>query len=127
MTFSKLSPVMVVDAIEPCLPFWIERLGFAQGATVPDGDRLGFVILSRDNVEVMYQTRASVAADMPALADLPGGNSITLYIDVSDLDVVERAMHGVPLVVPRRKTFYGADELGVREPGGNIVLFAQHV
>ena len=30
------------------------------------------------------------------------------------------------VVVPRRQTFYGADEIGVREPGGNLVMFAQH-
>jgi len=28
-------------------------------------------------------------------------------------------------VIPRRTTFYGADELIVREPGGNVVTFAQ--
>jgi hypothetical protein len=55
----KLSPVLIVEAVEPCLPFWTERLGFAK------------------------------------------------------------------VVVPRRQTFYGADEIGVREPGGNVVLLAQ--
>jgi hypothetical protein len=29
------------------------------------------------------------------------------------------------LLVPRRKTFYGAEEIFVREPGGNVVGFAQ--
>jgi hypothetical protein len=31
------------------------------------------------------------------------------------------------VIVPRRKTFYGMDEIGVREPGGNAVIFAQPV
>jgi hypothetical protein len=34
---------------------------------------------------------------------------------------------GAPVVVPRRKTFYGMEEIGVREPGGNSVTFAQPV
>ena len=38
----------------------------------------------------------------------------------------EQALKGVEIVVPRRKTFYGADEIGVREPGGNAVIFGQH-
>ena len=25
---SQLTPVMVVDAVEPCLKFWVDRLGF---------------------------------------------------------------------------------------------------
>ena len=48
-----------------------------------------------------------------------------LFIEVEDLDAVERALEGVEPVVPRRKTFYGADELIVREPAGNVVTFAQ--
>lgn len=123
LQFRKLSPVLIVDAIEPCLPFWTDRLGFAKVVEVPEGNRLGFVILTRDGVEVMYQSRDSVRNDIPALADTPPG--ATLYIEVSDVAAVERAVEGTEVVVPRRQTFYGADEIGVREPGGNVVLFAQ--
>ena len=121
--FRKLSPVLMVEAVEPSLPFWTERLGFAKVVEVPQGDRLGFVILAKDGVEVMYQSRDSIRNDIPALADTPPG--ATLYIEVSDIAAVERAIEGVEVVVPRRQTFYGADEIGVREPGGNVVLFAQ--
>ena len=114
---NKLSPVLVVDAIEPCLSFWVDRLGFTRVAEVPDGDRLG--------IEVMYQSRESVRKDIPALADAPAGGT-SLYIDVADVAAVERAVKGAEVVVPRRKTFYGADEIGVREPGGNAVIFGQH-
>ncbi|HEX2636435.1 MAG TPA: VOC family protein [Gemmatimonadales bacterium] len=123
LQFRKLSPVLIVDAIESCLPFWTDRLGFAKVVEVPEGNRLGFVILTRDGVEVMYQSRDSARNDIPALADTPPG--ATLYIEVSDVAAVERAVEGTEVVVPRRQTFYGADEIGVREPGGNVVLFAQ--
>jgi uncharacterized glyoxalase superfamily protein PhnB len=123
---NKLSPVLVVDAIEPCLSFWVDRLGFTTIAEVPDGDRLGFVILQKDGIEVMYQSRDSVRKDIPALAGTPAGGT-NLYIDVADVAAVERAVKGAEVVVPRRKTFYGADEIGVREPGGNAVIFGQHV
>jgi uncharacterized glyoxalase superfamily protein PhnB len=126
LKLNKLSPVLVVDAIEPCLPFWTERLGFSKTVEVPEGDSLGFVILVKDGVEVMYQSRASVRKDIPALADCPAGGA-NLYIEVADVAAVERAVKGVEVVVPRRKTFYGADEIGVREPGGNAVIFSQHV
>ena len=125
LKLNKLTPVLVVEAIEPCLPFWTDRLGFAKAAEVPEGDRLGFVILVKDGVEVMYQTRDSVRKDIPALADAPAGGT-NLYIDVTDVAAVERAVQGAEIVVPRRKTFYGADEIGVREPGGNAVIFGQH-
>lgn len=120
----KLTPVLYVEEIEPALPFWVDRLGFEKTAEVPEGDRLGFVILQKGAVEVMYQTRASVENDVPALASTPMGGAL-LFIQVDDLDAVARALEGVEPVVPRRKTFYGADELIVREPAGNVVTFAQ--
>lgn len=124
MTFKKLTPILYVEAIEPSLPFWTERLGFEVTAQVPEGDVLGFVILQKDGVEVMYQTRSSVANDVPALADTPMAGAF-LFIEVDDIDAVQNALQGVEVAVPRRTTFYGADELFVREPGGNIVGFAE--
>jgi uncharacterized glyoxalase superfamily protein PhnB len=127
-TIKKVTPVLVVDEIEPCLSFWVDRLGFAKVAEVPEGTKLGFVILSKDGVEVMYQTRESVEKDIPALVpERIGGRPITLFIEVSDVAAVELALGGVEVVVPRRRTFYGTEEVGVREPGGNPVIFAQAV
>ena len=124
MKFNRLTPVLMVESIEPCLPFWIDRLGFEKTAEVPQGDQLGFVILARDGVEIMYQTRESVQEDVAPLASSPMKGAF-MFIAVEDLDEIEQALQGVEPVVPRRKTFYGADELIVREPAGNVVTFAQ--
>ena len=121
----KLTPVLIVDEIEPCLPFWVERLGFQKTAEVPEGNKLGFVILRRDNVEVMYQIRASIAKDVPAFASLKLTPSTFLYIEVEKLDPLLEKLKGAPVEIPERKTFYGAREFGVREPGGNHILFAE--
>lgn len=123
MSMKRLTPVLMVEAIEPCLAFW-ERLGFANVAQVPHGDRLGFVILVKNEVEIMYQSRASVAEDVPGLAAAPMGGSM-LFIEVSDLDGVTSLLGDATVTFPRRTTFYGMDEIGVREPGGNAVTFAQ--
>jgi len=117
----KLTPVLYVDTIEPCSPFW-ERLGFTATLTVPDGDRLGFAIFASGGVEVMYQTRANLAHDIPAFATRAFGPAV-LYLEVDDLDDVERRLGDTPREVPRRLTSYGADEIWVREPGGHIVGF----
>jgi hypothetical protein len=118
----SLTPILIVDAIEPCLGFW-EKLGFKVTVQVPDGDALGFVILNNGPVELMYQTRASVAKDVSSLADFP--SSSVLYIHVTNLDEVIAAVEGAPVLVPKRTTFYGATEYGVREPGGNAVSFSE--
>jgi uncharacterized glyoxalase superfamily protein PhnB len=119
----KLTPVLVVDQVEPCAAFWTGALGFARTVEVPHEGELGFVILQKDAVEIMYQSRASVAADLPPLAE--GQYRTILFIEVDDLDAVEAAVAGAEVVQPRRTTFYGMTEVGVREPGGNVVVFAQ--
>jgi uncharacterized glyoxalase superfamily protein PhnB len=121
----KLTPILVVEAIEPCLSFWTERLGFAVTAQVPEGDRLGFVILLRDGVEIMYQTRSGIAADVPSVAASEAGSRSLLFIEVTDVDDVARRLEGVEVVVPMRTTFYGAREVFVRAPCGTVVGFAQ--
>jgi hypothetical protein len=124
MKMQRLTPVLMVDAIEPVLQFWIDRLGFAKGIEVPHEGKLGFVTLERDGIQVMYQTKASVGADIPPLAQSPQRGTF-LFIEVDDLNEIEKALKGVTPVVPRRKTFYGSEELIVREPAGNAVTFAQ--
>jgi uncharacterized glyoxalase superfamily protein PhnB len=121
----RLTPVLYVDAIEPCLPFWTERLGWTVTAQVPHGDTLGFAILAKDGVELMYQTTASAAADVPGMTVTAESGGAALFVEVSDVAAVERAVAGLELVVPRRRTFYGTEEVGVREPAGRVVVFAQ--
>lgn len=122
----SITPVLFVAAIEPALAFWRDRLGFEVIAEVPHGDALGFVMLGRDGAMVMYQSHASIADDVPALAR-DRGPGAGLFIKVADLDAIARALDGVPLLTPRRRTFYGMDELIVREPSGFAVTFAQEV
>lgn len=124
-TARKLTPVLCVEAIEPCLSFWVERLGYEVTIQVPEGDRLGFAALAQGPTEVMLQTHASVRADVQALADEAQRSVAFLFLEVEDIDAVAAAMAGVEPLVPRRETFYGATEIGYREPGGNIVVFAQ--
>ena len=125
MQIKKLTPVLFVEAIEPCLPFWTERLGFAKTVEVPEGGKLGFVILVKDGVELMYQTYASAEKDIPGLVRKPDLPGTFLYVEVAGLDEIKKRLAGVKLEVPQRTTFYGAREIGMREPGGNLILFAE--
>jgi hypothetical protein len=124
MTTKKLTPVLMVDEIEPCLNLWIDRLGWSTLAEVPEGDKLGFVIVAKDGVELMYQTWESVEKDV-GHAERATGTSAGIFIEVDDLDDVEKRLEGMPRTVPRRRTFYGMDEVGVAEAGGHTVVFAQ--
>lgn len=126
--FSRLTPVIFVDQVEPCLPFWTERLGFEKVAEVPGPDgKPQFAMLVRDGLEIMYQSWASLEAELGGAAKTGRGHSITLFIEVRNLDQVDKAMGGVPRVVDRHTTFYGMDEFTVRDHAGALVTFAMKV
>lgn len=122
---NKLTPVLYVDSIEASLPFWVDALGFARTMEVPDGDRLGFVILTLGNLEVMLQGYPSLEKDIPSLGKEMRGSPSVLYIEVKDIGEIERRLKGYEIVVPRRMTNYGAIETFYRSPGGHVVGFAQ--
>lgn len=118
---TKLTPVLFVDRIEPSLAFW-KAIGFAVTVEVPDDGGLGFAILSDGEREVMYESRSLAGRDMPMLE--PQRQSF-LFIEVHDLDAVTDALGAHEVFLPRRETFYGATEIGFREPGGHCITFAQ--
>ncbi len=46
--------------------------------------------------------------------------------DVDSVESARSALKGATLLVPERKTFYGAKEIFVRDPDGNVLGFAEH-
>ncbi|OLD51999.1 MAG: hypothetical protein DMD30_02540 [Gemmatimonadetes bacterium] len=122
----QLTPVLIVEEVEPCIKFWTDRLAFEVTNRVPDPDgKLIFASVQKEGIEIMYQTRASVISEQPGSAHDLTGHSVALFITVADLDSVEKALAGAPVVKPRHDTFYGSTEIYVLEPGGNTVGFAQ--
>jgi hypothetical protein len=130
----KATPVLVVDRIEPALPFW-KKVGLTPTTEIPDGaagdGRLAFVILAAGSVEIMYQTAASVRDDMVESASIKDAFRATpqqtlLFVEVAKLSEVEARLQGELVVMPRRQTFYGSTEVGYADTCGNIVVFAEH-
>ncbi|CAM5353671.1 VOC family protein [Rhodanobacter lindaniclasticus] len=121
----KATPVLFVETIAPSLAFWRDRLGFAVTAEVPGDGGPVFAILAGNGIELMLQTVASLAADPHAAAMDWRGDRSSLFVEVDDIDVLAEALEGCEMVAPRHDTFYGATEIGYREPGGHFVTFAQ--
>lgn len=128
----KATPLITVEAIEPCLLFWT-GLGFEVTAEVPGEDGLGFVMLQSGGVELMYQTKASIETDLGS-SGAPEGmaqeltrSTAALFVEVDDIDLLLENVEDAEVLVPRRRTFYGMDELFVRAPCGTVVGFAARV
>ncbi len=125
LAVKRITAVLFAEEIEPSVKFWTERLGFEKTSEVPDGDKLGFAMLNKGNVEVMYQSYASAEKDVAAVKSAMRKNPTFLYVEVENLDEIIRAVKGAEVVVPVRTTFYGAKEIGVKDPAGHFITFAQ--
>jgi uncharacterized glyoxalase superfamily protein PhnB len=124
-TVKKITPILFAQEIEPCIEFWSKRMGFQKTAEVPEDGRIGFVILEKDGLELMYQSFASVEKDNAVTAQAVRKGPAFLYIDVDDLDAALAAVQGAEIVMPVRSTFYGAKEFGIQDPVGHYIIFAQ--
>jgi uncharacterized glyoxalase superfamily protein PhnB len=125
MTVRKITPILFAEEIEPCLKVWVERLGFEKTIDVPDGNKLAFAILQKGGVELMYQTYASAEKDVASVRPEVRKGPSFLYVEVENLDEIIIAMKGTDVVMPVRTTFYGAKEVGIKDPAGHIITFAQ--
>src|SRR5450432_112007 len=101
----KLTPVLIADSIEKGMTFWVDRMGFEKTVEVPEGDRIGFVILNSGPVELMIQSAESVRKDIPAFAPAGQAAAATLFIEVDDFADTVKRLAGYPLAMEERTTF----------------------
>ena len=94
---------------------------------MPEGDRLGFVMLKKGDAEIMLQTRESIKKDVGAAADTFRSVTSSLYIEVENFAGILQRVAGAEVVVPQRDAFYGMREIVVREPQGQIVGLAARI
>ena len=127
MKINKSTPILFVDAIEPCLDHWVKSLGFEVKVEVPHAKSLGFVILAKDSVELMMQTFASAEADLPQVMKALKKKPCALYHEVDDVQAIAEALKGAKIVIGPRETNYGAKEIFVEDDAGFIHGYSQHV
>ena len=125
MNVKRITPVLFVPAVEPCVKFWVDRMGFQKTVEVPDGDKLAFAMLQKGTVELMYQSYASADKDVVEMSQVIRKGPTFLYVEVDSLDAAIAAAKGSEVVMPVRTTFYGSREIGIKDPAGHFVTFAE--
>ncbi len=124
MKISRAAAVLFADRIEPTRD-WFMKLGFTVFVDIPEDDHLGFVLLEKDGAQVMVETRANKNEPEALRERMKSSRNALVYIEVDDLDAVIAKLAGSKVLVPRHRTFYGAEEQTYEEPGGNLVTFAR--
>lgn len=129
MQLKRVTTVVFSDDVDACTAFYIQRLGFEQTMAVPaqqpgeTGSQ--FAAVSNGTHELMFQTFKSAEEDAPGAVARANPPSFMLYIEVSSLDAAIGQMHGLEPAISRRKTFYGSEEIGYRDPNGTVVVLAE--
>jgi uncharacterized glyoxalase superfamily protein PhnB len=122
----KLTPNLMVEDVARTLAFYHETLGFKVLTTLPEQEPFDFAIIQRDGVELMFQSRASLSQNVPALTGTPIGASQTFYIEVTGIRDLYEVLHDqVEIVVDLHITSYGTQEFYFRDINGYILSFSE--
>jgi len=116
----------MVEDVAQTLAFYQNTLGFKVMMTLPEAAPFDFAIVSRDGVELMFQSRQSLSKNVPALTGSSIGASQTFYIEVTGIsDLYQELRDQVEIVVDLHTTFYGTQEFYFRDPNGYILSFTE--
>jgi hypothetical protein len=126
MSVKKITPVLFAAEIEPCVKFWVERFGFEKTVEAPEGTELGFAIVEKGGVELMYQPYASADRDAPAApAQAVRKGPAFLYLEVENLDETIGALKSIEVVMLGADHVLWSPRDGRERSGGHFVSFAQ--
>jgi hypothetical protein len=121
--FIAAVPLLTVRNVGPTRSFFCDRLGFAAVTEIVHDGVLASVRLERDGAAIVVESEArrrerfGVAEGQAPLATI-------VTIDVDDVLALVAEIADADIIVPLRRGADGGREIGVREPGGNVIIFA---
>ncbi|NTW51929.1 MAG: bleomycin resistance family protein [Chlorobiaceae bacterium] len=133
----KLTPNLMVRDVSKTVEFYCNNLGFQLIMAVPDTQdgilteihqsrNVVYALIGNGNVEIMLQSEESLKSDLPAMAGISIGASVTLYIEIEDIGKFH-AENGpkVEVIKALSTTWYGMNEFYIRDNNGYILCFAE--
>ncbi|HYU73050.1 MAG TPA: VOC family protein [Ktedonobacteraceae bacterium] len=128
ITLKKLTPNIMVEDVNRTIQFYKETLGFELLTSVPEKGQFDWAMMKRDGVEIMFQARASLGEEIPALQQKEIGGALTFYIDIEGVEELHAILKDkVTIVQEMHTTFYGAQEFAIQDCNGYILTFAEAV
>lgn len=129
MKFQKLTPNLVVRDVADSMNFYQTVLGFQPAITVPEQAPYVFGSVVSGGVEIFFNDQKAVAQDYPALGAKPIGGSLTLFIEVEEIEEVLAAVqkHGAKITMPLKEQFYGMREFAFEDLEGWVITVAERI
>jgi catechol 2,3-dioxygenase-like lactoylglutathione lyase family enzyme len=123
---NKLTPNLIVADVERSIAFYRDVLGFTVASTVPDGSPYVFAIVTSGPVQIFLNAPGPAQEEYPAFKGRPIGGTLTLFIDVDDIQASYAELKDrVQVVMPLEHKWYGVTEFAFLDPDGYVITFAQ--
>ena len=117
---------MMVENVDETVDFYRDVLGFDLVMNMPEQNPFAWALMKRDDVEVMFQARASLTEELPLFDGRPIGGALTFYIDMQGIETLyEQIRTQVEVVQDLQTTFYGKREFAIEDCNGFILTFAE--
>ncbi|MFS1512736.1 VOC family protein [Chengkuizengella sp. SCS-71B] len=136
MKLKKFTTNFISKDLETSISYYRDILGFKLEMVVDDNHIITkemdqdknyvYALMSKDDLEIMFQTPDSIAEDIPACKDIPKGISACFYLEVEGLTDFYQEIHKkVEIVRDLYTTWYGMQEFHIKDCNGNILGFAK--
>jgi len=137
MKANKLTPNFEVKSIRETIEFYQNALGFSLVMAVSetqdgieqsltDGKNYVYALVSKDDVEMMFQRTDSFKQDVLLAKDISMGASVSFYMEIDGIDDFYEQIKDKGLNPTELKTaWYGMREFYLKDNNGYILGFAE--
>lgn len=137
MKVNKLTPNFEVASIKQTVQFYKDVLGFNLIMAVPesqdgveqqlsDGKEYVYALVSKDNVELMFQRTDSFKEDIALSGNATIGASVSFYMEVEGINDFYNEIRNKNIKTTELKTaWYGMREFYLHDNNGYILGFAE--
>jgi uncharacterized glyoxalase superfamily protein PhnB len=122
----KLTPNLIVSDVSRSLAFYRDVLGFSVEVTVPEAAPFVFASVQSGPVEIFLNAPEPAAAEYPTIGNRPIGGTLTLFIEIVNIQPVYESLRSkVKVVMPIETKWYGTTEFAFEDPDGYVITFAE--
>jgi uncharacterized glyoxalase superfamily protein PhnB len=134
---NKLTVNMMVEDIQKTLKFYQDNLQFDFVMGVPEDKnevlaendfkrKLVYALVKHNSIEIMFQSKGSLANDIPYFENKAIGASASFYFEVDDINhIYKKIKDKVKIVKDMYTTWYGMREFYIADCNGYILGFAK--
>jgi len=137
MSVIQATAKLMVEDVNRSVAFYGDLLGFgfARGLTEPSrqpttdwptAERLAFAEVRRGQARLCFQSRASLAAELPRLAEAKIGGTVVMTLACDDFDALaERLGDTVPFIKAPHRAWHGCRECSIEDINGYVLTLCE--